>query len=311
MPSSPHAPAWLASVHHRIAPLRPREIRRLNPRSRCRIISANRPDGATQNNAVPVDLRSFLRPTHVGLTWPLRGSLTSDAARTPIRRPRPGRILSVHGHSCSAGDRSSDSLFRGRVRAFTPGWRRLRRSESAEFASNCRSCSRSSSPPAWWNRLSAQQHMRSGPLFFDKTPEANWPVLWHQDLTLAVAEKHELDGWSAWSMKAGVWHVQPPATLLATMATVRLHLDDCGADNGPLRLLPGSHRLGRLSRQRVAELRRTNSERECPCARRIRCPDGPLLLHASSPARTPGHRRVIHLEFAAAAALPAPLRWAA
>jgi hypothetical protein len=36
-------------------------------------------------------------------------------------------------------------------------------------------------------------------LFFDKTPEANWPVLWHQDLTIAVAG-HE--GWGPWSVKA-------------------------------------------------------------------------------------------------------------
>lgn len=64
-------------------------------------------------------------------------------------------------------------------------------------------------------------------LFFDKTPEANWPVLWHQDLSLAVDQKPDLDGWGPSSMKAGVWHVQPPAEILATMLTVRLHLDDC------------------------------------------------------------------------------------
>jgi ectoine hydroxylase-related dioxygenase (phytanoyl-CoA dioxygenase family) len=36
----------------------------------------------------------------------------------------------------------------------------------------------------------------------------------------------------------------------------------------------------------------------------------PLLLHASSPARKPDHRRVIHLEFAPANLLPAGLSWA-
>ncbi len=86
-------------------------------------------------------------------------------------------------------------------------------------------------------------------LFFDKTPGANWPVAWHQDLTLAVAERREIAGWSNWSVKAGVPHVQPPVDILERMVTLRLQLDDCGADNGPLRVLPGSHCLGRIGRR--------------------------------------------------------------
>lgn len=148
-------------------------------------------------------------------------------------------------------------------------------------------------------------------LFFDKTPEANWPVLWHQDLSLAVAERHDLDGWGPWSTKAGIWHVQPPTEILEGMLTVRLHVDDCSALNGPLRVLPGTHRVGRLSRDRIAELRRTTTEVQCVAPAGSALVMRPLLLHASSPARTPNHRRVIHLEFAAADALPAPLAWAA
>ena len=148
-------------------------------------------------------------------------------------------------------------------------------------------------------------------LFFDKTPEANWPVLWHQDLSLALAQKDDVEGWGPWSIKAGVWHVQPPAEILASMLTVRLHLDDCHSHNGPLRVLPGSHRFGRLSRERIAELRRTTHEAECLAPASSALLFRPLLLHASSPARTPSHRRVIHLEFAAADALPAPLSWVA
>lgn len=64
-------------------------------------------------------------------------------------------------------------------------------------------------------------------IFFDKTEGANWPVLWHQDLSLAVKEKCDLPGWTLWSLKRGVPHVQPPAGVLARMITVRLHLDDC------------------------------------------------------------------------------------
>lgn len=147
-------------------------------------------------------------------------------------------------------------------------------------------------------------------LFFDKTAEANWPVLWHQDLTIAVAERHDRDGWGPWSVKAGVPHVEPPPALLATMLTVRVHLDDCPADNGPLRVIPGSHALGRLSRADIKRLSETTREQP------IIAPTGsallmrPLLLHASSPAKQPSRRRVIHIEFADADLLPAPIMWA-
>jgi ectoine hydroxylase-related dioxygenase (phytanoyl-CoA dioxygenase family) len=147
-------------------------------------------------------------------------------------------------------------------------------------------------------------------LFFDKTPEANWPVLWHQDLTIAVAERHDHEGWGPWSIKAGVTHVEPPAALLATMLTVRLHLDDCHTGNGPLRVLPGSHRLGRLTRDRIRALTATGDEVACLAPAGAALIMRPLLLHASSPATRPDHRRVIHIEYARADALPHPLRWA-
>lgn len=146
-------------------------------------------------------------------------------------------------------------------------------------------------------------------LFFDKTPGANWPVAWHQDLTLAVAARHEIDGWNNWSVKAGVHHVQPPPKLLARMISLRLHLDDCSADNGPLRVLPGSHRLGRIPAARIAPLRTEIAERACIAARGAVLALKPLLLHASSPAKAPAHRRVIHLEYAPNDLLPSPLRW--
>jgi hypothetical protein len=74
-------------------------------------------------------------------------------------------------------------------------------------------------------------------LFFDKLPGANWQVGWHQDLSIAVAERVETPGFSGWSVKKGVVHVQPPAFVLEQMLSVRVHLDDCGAENGPLRVV--------------------------------------------------------------------------
>lgn len=147
-------------------------------------------------------------------------------------------------------------------------------------------------------------------LFFDKTPGANWPVLWHQDLMIAVAQRHEKDGWGPWSLKAGVVHVEPPVALLETMVTIRLNLDDNDAANGPLRVLPGTHRLGRLKRERVAELRKEIGEVVCVAPLGSAILMRPLLLHASSPAEEPNHRRVIQIEYAPKDALPQPLRWA-
>jgi ectoine hydroxylase-related dioxygenase (phytanoyl-CoA dioxygenase family) len=146
-------------------------------------------------------------------------------------------------------------------------------------------------------------------IFFDKTPQANWPVPWHQDLTIAVAERHELERWTHWSVKAGAHHVQPPTSFLERMVTLRLHLDDCGASNGPLRVLPGSHRLGRLSRDQITLLQKEREASVCCAPALSALVMRPLLLHASSPATNPSHRRVIHIEFAPEGSLPSPLRW--
>lgn len=146
-------------------------------------------------------------------------------------------------------------------------------------------------------------------LFFDKTQAANWPVPWHQDLTLAVKTRHELPGWTNWTVKRGVPHVQPPAEFLTRMITARLHLDNCAADNGALRVIPGSHAGGTLTRKGVDAAKQRDAVTIC-----ARAGDAllmkPLLLHASSPAQTPSHRRVLHIEFAPVSLLPDELAWA-
>jgi ectoine hydroxylase-related dioxygenase (phytanoyl-CoA dioxygenase family) len=144
-------------------------------------------------------------------------------------------------------------------------------------------------------------------IFFDKIEGANWKVPWHQDVTIVVRERHDLPGFHPWSVKQGLVHVQPPAEVLEQMLAVRLHLDDCGLDNGPLRVIPGTHRCGKLP---AVEIDRLARQDEVACT--VRAGGAvlmrPLLLHASSPAKSPSHRRVIHLEFAAGE-LPLPLRW--
>jgi len=145
-------------------------------------------------------------------------------------------------------------------------------------------------------------------LFFDKQAGANWQVGWHQDLSIAVAERMEVPGFNGWSMKQGVTHVQPPASVMENMLTVRVHLDDCGEDDGPLRVLRGSHRQGRLTDEQVAQWQRSGNEVTCLLPRGGVLLMRPLLLHASSPAKNPRHRRVVHLEYAANP-LPSGLLW--
>jgi ectoine hydroxylase-related dioxygenase (phytanoyl-CoA dioxygenase family) len=145
-------------------------------------------------------------------------------------------------------------------------------------------------------------------ILFDKTPGANWKVPWHQDLSIAVMERVDTAGYGPWSVKAGVPHVQPPVGVLEEMLTVRLHLDDCGLENGPLLVLPGSHRFGVMSGERVNEFREREKSVACVVHRGEAVLMRPLLLHASHAATIPGHRRVVHIEFAAAG-LVSELTW--
>ena len=145
-------------------------------------------------------------------------------------------------------------------------------------------------------------------ILFDKTPSANWKVVWHQDLSIATRQRVDTPGFGPWTEKAGVTHVQPPVTVLEHMLAVRIHLDPCGPDNGPVRVIDGTHRCGRLSATRIDELRQTKPEQDCLVDQGAILAFRPLILHASAPAITPAHRRVIHIEFAVHA-LPAPLEW--
>lgn len=146
-------------------------------------------------------------------------------------------------------------------------------------------------------------------IFFDKSPETNWLVTWHQDLTIAVREKREVDGFGPWSMKDGLPHVQPPAELLERMLTLRLHLDDADGENGALRVLPGTHALGKLDAERIQMLRADVSEQLCAARAGDVLLMRPLLLHASGKSTCERRRRILHVEFADFA-LPSGLEWA-
>ncbi len=144
-------------------------------------------------------------------------------------------------------------------------------------------------------------------VFFDKVPGANWSLAWHQDTTIAVNGRGEIPGFDGWSQKIGVWHVQPPVSVLANMVAVRVHLDECSNDNGPLRVLPGSHHQIWTTAQ-VVEWKSSKPEIICPVGCGGVLLMSPLALHASSASKSVLHRRVIHIEFAAQN-LPNGLDW--
>jgi hypothetical protein len=134
-------------------------------------------------------------------------------------------------------------------------------------------------------------------ILFNKTPDANWALGWHQDSVIAVTRPIETPGFSAWGQKAGVWQVQPPPDILSRMLALRIHLDDCSTENGALRVIPGSHRHGWLDNQ-IADWKARVGAVTCEVPSGSVLAMCPLLLHASSRATRPGNRRVIHIEYA-------------
>jgi len=145
-------------------------------------------------------------------------------------------------------------------------------------------------------------------ILFDKVPEANWGVPWHQDLTIAVKKKVETDGFGAWSTKGGVPHVQPPITVLENMLTLRIHLDDTDETNGALLAIPGSHAKGRLTPGQSTRLTEQSQAYLCETRAGDVLAMSPLLVHSSRKGTLPGRRRVIHVEFASSC-LPPGLEW--
>jgi ectoine hydroxylase-related dioxygenase (phytanoyl-CoA dioxygenase family) len=145
-------------------------------------------------------------------------------------------------------------------------------------------------------------------LFFDKTPASNWAVPWHQDRTIAVQARAECSGYGPWTVKQGVVHVEPPEELLRGTVALRLHLDDCPAENGALEVLPGSWKRGKMSAAAVADLSRKSEPVVCEARLGDVVAMRGLTIHASKRAAAAAHRRVLHVDFAGAS-LPAPLEW--
>jgi ectoine hydroxylase-related dioxygenase (phytanoyl-CoA dioxygenase family) len=142
---------------------------------------------------------------------------------------------------------------------------------------------------------------------FDKSVDANWLVVWHQDTALPLRRRVERPGWGPWSTKAGVLYAHAPASALERVVALRLHLDASTAENGPLRVIPGSHMSGVLGEQAIHDMARRCAPTVCLVGiggvLRMR----PLLVHSSSKALSAAPRRVLHVEYGASLRIEAGL----
>ncbi|WP_343635649.1 phytanoyl-CoA dioxygenase family protein [Fluviicola sp.] len=144
-------------------------------------------------------------------------------------------------------------------------------------------------------------------IYFDKPEASNWYVAYHQDLTISVDKKIELENFGPWTTKQNQFAVQPPLTFLENITTIRIHLDDTDENNGALKVIPKSH-LKQIYRPETIDW---TQETETIC----RVEQGgvmfmkPLTLHSSGRTINNRKRRVIHIEFSSME-LPAALNWA-
>lgn len=143
-------------------------------------------------------------------------------------------------------------------------------------------------------------------IYFDKPEDSNWFVAYHQDLTISVDKKAEIDGFGPWTAKHQQFAVQPPLSILEDNFTIRIHLDDTDEGNGALKVIPQSHLKG-IYRPETIDWS-IETETICPVQKGGIMLMKPLLLHASNRTNNQRKRRVIHIEFSKTP-LPADLHW--
>lgn len=132
-------------------------------------------------------------------------------------------------------------------------------------------------------------------IFFNKSADKNWAVLWHQDLTVCVKEQIDIESYGPWSLKEGIPHVQAPFQILNKMITTRLHIDDTSSSNGALKVIPRSH-FKIHSREGIKELEHNSITIDAEKGDLLLMK--PLLLHSSESSHELSHsRRILHLEF--------------
>lgn len=145
---------------------------------------------------------------------------------------------------------------------------------------------------------------------FDKSPAANWLVVWPEDTALPLQPRMDLPGGGPWSVKEEIDHAHAPAAALSQVLALRVSFDDSTAGNGPLRVLPGTHTRGVLSDDSIHELASQTPPVECTVPKGGVLAMRPLLVHASSKSQTEIPRRVLHIEYAASESIAKPFELA-
>jgi len=144
---------------------------------------------------------------------------------------------------------------------------------------------------------------------FDKRADRNWALGWHQDRTIAVKVRREVAGFGPWTVKHGICHVAPPVSLLASMLTVRVHVDAVDEQNAPLLISPGSHEIGLIEEAAIPAVVERCGSFKCLARAGDVWLYSTLILHASERASIARRRRVLQIDFSAEA-LPGALEWA-
>ncbi|MBX7053902.1 MAG: phytanoyl-CoA dioxygenase family protein [Pyrinomonadaceae bacterium] len=133
---------------------------------------------------------------------------------------------------------------------------------------------------------------------FDKSESSNWLVVWHQDRVLPVRSRTSETGWGPWTVKGGIQFAQAPFWAMNEVIALRLHLDPSTEDNGPLKVIPGSHSLGLVDQNEVVRYASKSSHVTCTVGKGGVIAMKPLLIHSSSKSTSPEPRRVLHIEYA-------------
>lgn len=144
-------------------------------------------------------------------------------------------------------------------------------------------------------------------IWFDKPPTANWVVNWHQDITINLTHIAEVDGFKNWRTNTKRTVVQPTRNILENIFTLRIHLDNCNAENGALHVIENSHQQGVINIKNWTA-NKTGKEYICEVAAGGVVLMHPLTLHSSKRTRNTHRRRVLHIEFSTAV-LPNNLEW--
>jgi len=119
-----------------------------------------------------------------------------------------------------------------------------------------------------------------------------------KDTALPLESRNDSTEWGQWSLKAGVLYAHAPAWALSRVLALRISLDASTSENGPLRVIPGSHLAGVLSDDEILGLARTQENIEVLVPRGGVLAMRPLLVHSSLKARDAEPRRVLHIEYA-------------